>query len=225
MYADLDTECLEPTEKLLDQYGILQDDSTTIDSHSNVQLALLGRMGNDPSFKESVPNSWMASNPAHPFFLQLTEDVRQFVQRKKAKGFWDWSGFPSAEALTGPAALHDAIKEYEASHARHGHHLDEPIATLVRAGPWPFRETPHELIILPSTIIFPYSWGIEGKPVRDACWVLKDTFNATRCKERLGVHEMGSISITYWSHTHTRTKTNEKNLKYISTAEGGGQVK
>jgi hypothetical protein len=222
VYADLDVECLEPTEKLLDQYGILYQDKipTSYENKMPVQVALLGRMGGDASFKHSIPNAWMASKPAHPFFLHPVEMVRRFVQNKKEKGwFWDWSGYPQAEALTGPIALRDAIAEYEIGRVSDGYHLDESVAALVELGPWGMQGTPHELTLLPSDLIYPYSWGVDGKPVRDVCWVVKDTYNSTKCKEALKVEEKGSISITYWSHTHSKTASNKNNMNRITKVE------
>jgi hypothetical protein len=210
----------------LDQYGIPHDNSSIVkhEDEMPLQVALLGRMGNDPGFSGSIPNAWMASHSAHPFFLRPTEKVYRFHLADKTRRFWesiwDWSWwYPSAEALTGPNALRKCVAEYEASGEHHVSDLDDSIAALVRLGPWALWEMRPELIVLPSQLIYPFSWGPDGKPLQKVCWVLEDTFNSTKCKEALGVAEKGSISITYWSHTHTKTATNTNNLQHVTNAE------
>ena len=217
MYADLDTECLQSTELLLNRHHIPIGVQANELGQQLEQVALLGRMGDNPGFEHSIPNAWMASNPGHPFFLQPVLNVHKYMQNTS---FADGHGFVSAEGLTGPIALRQAIMEYEVNRVKHGNRLDDWTANLVQTGPFAGqRDIPHEVILLPSEIIYPYSWGGVGQnveEVRDICWVLRAGFNPEECKRRLQVEAKGSISITYWSHTHNPTEENKENIKFIS---------
>jgi hypothetical protein len=181
LYADLDTECLQSTEILLNRYHLsrgIQADGPD----QQEQVALFGRMGDNPGFEESVPNAWMASNPGHPFFLQPVLNVHKYMQKT---GFGDSHDFVMAESLTGPVALREAIMEYEVNRVKHGNRLDDGTANMVEMGPFASRrENSHKVILLPREIIYPYSWGGDREDVRDVCWVLRAGFNSEVCKRR-----------------------------------------
>ena len=171
-------------------------------------------MGDNPGFEHSIPNAWMASNPGHPFFLQPVLNVYEYMQKT---GFGDGHEFVGPESLTGPVALREAIMMYEVNLVKHGNQLDGGTANLVETGPYAGEpETSHEVILLPREIIYPYSWGGDGEDVRDFCWVLRASFDSEACKRRLQVEVKGSISITYWSHTHSPTGENKNNIKFIT---------
>jgi hypothetical protein len=171
-------------------------------------------MGDNPGFEHSIPNAWMASVPGHPFFLQPVLKVQEYMQNT---GLSNSLNFLLPESLTGPIALREAIMEYEVNRVKYGNKLDDWTANLVQTGPFASQlDIPHEVILLPRHVIYPYSWGADGEDVRDVCWVLRDDFNQEECKRRLQVEIKGSISITYWSHTHSPTGENTENIKFVT---------
>ncbi|KJZ76631.1 hypothetical protein HIM_03967 [Hirsutella minnesotensis 3608] len=209
VYADLDTDCLRPTEDLQDSYDVLFDDNGPKPAKDT---AIFGRMGIDPSFAHSIPNAWMASTPGHPFFLSFLQSLTENVKKLKRK----WGKMPEAEHVTGPAALREAIIRYESDKVRFGYGLGEQVSDMVRKGPFAkaaIRE--HQVLLLPNHFIYPYSWGSDGINVRQTCWVLSKTFDAEKCKAAVEVERMKSISITYWSHTHTPSGHDNANMKHL----------
>ncbi|KAH8887170.1 hypothetical protein GQ53DRAFT_693535 [Thozetella sp. PMI_491] len=202
VYLDLDTECLQPSEVLFDKYVVPQKKSH--------QTALIGRMGVNPEFQHSIPNAWMASPPAHPFHLVLPDTVHRRTKDNEIEG-----AFP--EALTGPIALRDSIVAYESQKVLHGGSLSEGVHKLKAKVPFPKNQTfSHQVTLLPSEFIYPYSWGADGKPYQDLCWVLRDGYDAAKCKAALRVEKKGSVCITYWSHTHTPNGEHAENIKHIT---------
>ena len=170
--------------------------------------AFFGRMGDNPDFKHSIPNAWMAATPGHPFFLVHMEAVDRRVREGNVAGVLP-------ELITGPVSLREAIASYEAGKAKDGLSLDPKVNSMKHS---PFADAisaDHQVVLLPSEIIYPYSWGPDGKSVRNECWVLKNSFDPEKCKEKLEVQKKGSISITYWSHTHSVDGKNTDNIKYI----------
>lgn len=166
-------------------------------------------MGDNPDFEHSIPNAWMAATPGHPLFLVHLEAIDRQVRGGKTAGLLP-------ESLTGPVALREAIVNYEIGRVRHGLSIDPKVDAVKKNSPFADADYgDHRVILLPSEIIYPYSWGPEGEPVRDKCWVLKDGFDPDACKTRLKVGEKKSISITYWSHTHSPDGANAENMKHI----------
>lgn len=169
-------------------------------------------MGNDPKFEHSIPNAWMASTPGHPFFLAFIQFFNNKVDELKHKR----KKLPEAEHVTGPAALYAAINQYEVDQTRPGNRVNDDVAKMVREGPFAhLSDRAHQVLLLPSHYIYPYSWGPDGSKVRKTCWVLSRWFNADMCKKRLEVERKKSISITYWSHTHTPSGHNKGNMKHL----------
>lgn len=213
VYADLDTECLRPTEHLEATYGPLFDQVQPLAPDT----AIFGRMGNDPGFAHSIPNAWMASTPGHPFFLAAIQHVMELYNRTQEGN----KVFDLPESVTGPVSLRDAIAEYEKNKVLNGPHVSPVVNDLIHVGP--FAHDPsehHQVLLLPSHMIYPYSWGGDGQGARDVCWVLQDTYDANQCKRRLDVHQKGSISITYWSHTHSPSGHSEENMAHILHLDG-----
>lgn len=169
-------------------------------------------MGNDPKFEHSIPNAWMASTPGHPFFLLFLQFFNDTVSELK----WRRKKLPMAEHVTGPAALFDAINRYNKDKASSGIQLNDEVANLVREGPFAsLADRAHRVLLLPSHYIYPYSWGPDGSRVRSVCWVLGRWFNPEACKKTLEVERKKSISITYWSHTHTSSGHDEANMRRL----------
>lgn len=201
LYNDLDTECLQPSEAILDRYLPPAGEQS--------QQAFFGRMGDNPDFEHSIPNAWMAATPGHPLYLVHTEAIDRKVREGKAAGLLP-------ESLTGPVALREAIVNYEIGRVRHGLAVDEKVETVRKHSPFADAEhRDHRVVLLPSEVVYPYSWGADGESTRDVCWVLKDGFDPDKCKKRLEVERKKSVSITYWSHTHSPDGANAENMKHI----------
>ncbi len=200
VYMDFDTECLHPSEHVFDEF--------TMPRRRPLKTALIGRMDSDANFEHSIPNAWMASSPGHPFFLVLPAHVDRRVRESTSDD--------DPEHLTGPVALRDAIARYEKEKVRDGDELGVEIRGIRERYPLePSRHADHQVVLLPGDVIYPYSWWRDGEPYRDICWVLKDAFNASLCKEKLEVERKESACITYWSHSHSPQGTNEENIKHI----------
>jgi mannosyltransferase OCH1-like enzyme len=84
LYADLDTQCLKPLDKVLDRSGIV-----------------LGRLGTNPNLEHSIPNAIMASTPREEFWLFVIG--RAMVEAEKPR---------RPEAMTGPSLLKKAVDSY-----------------------------------------------------------------------------------------------------------------
>ncbi|KAG6012558.1 hypothetical protein E4U54_007455 [Claviceps lovelessii] len=209
VYADLDTECLLPTESLENTYGTLFEPATP----PVADMALFGRMGTRPDFEHSIPNAWMAATPGHPLFLQSTQHVVDLHNESVAAG----KSIGSAEGATGPISLRDAIVIYEENKVRGGLTLSETVQHLISVGPFAHDKVDnHQVLLLPSHFIYPYSWSYGGENARKECWVRDNGFDAEACKAKLKTKESGSICITYWSHTHSGPGHDQEAIDHIS---------
>lgn len=152
--------------------------------------AFVGRMGTDDDSVHSIPNAWMASTPGHPFWLLTTERIRDHLHD---------GGTP--EQITGPISLRDQVNEYFSKyHGDSSLSLDEHHAK----SPWAEFYPPQNietLVVLPFWAIYPYSWQRDGDAYKDHCLVGQSKFNASRCKQVIGVRAWGTWSVTYWSHS------------------------
>ncbi|KFY85219.1 hypothetical protein V500_08611 [Pseudogymnoascus sp. VKM F-4518 (FW-2643)] len=213
VYVDLDTDCLRSTSTVFEAFDIPNAENTTAgagpDDRHISQFAVFGRMGTDESFENSIPNAWMASSPGHPFFLMPPLSVRTRIAKSKSFIYWLFHKI-SAEDWTGPAALYNAILDFNTKG------LSKEAAALAAVGPFASlaKKTKPEIVLLPSHWIYPYDWTV--KEPRSLCSAEAKTFNAKACKERLEVDKKGGISITYWSHTHSGKNGNSKNIDNIS---------
>ncbi|KAL7929310.1 glycosyltransferase family 32 protein [Trichoderma chlorosporum] len=189
IYADLYTECLRPTLDALKLHNIsLFGNSETKSEISTSHVAMFGRMGADQSFEHHLPNAWMAASAQHPFFLLPLEFARAEIQKSKRIFHQLWYEYPSAEQLTGPIALAKNIRHYQTC-----------------------GDTLEKVICLPDGLIYPYNWN-DDRGLRSICSAETDSFNETQCKETLSVDTKGSISITYWSHTHKGKGQDDANI-------------
>jgi hypothetical protein len=187
------------------------------------RTAFLGRMGTDNNFGHSIPNAWMTSPPAHPFWNLMLEWARDRIDHHA-----------TPEAVTGPVALRDGILEYTKSEhhpspkgkaaeggantptPRHSKRIDLHADARAETLRHVTLSRPHDVVILPFHDIYPYSWSRDGQFVRDVCWSLSDSFNETRCKELLAVDRWESTAITYWSHSWDDKGHNSGNLDKVS---------
>lgn len=182
VYADLDTECLQPSDTLFEKY-----------SQPGRQV-FLGRMGLDENSGASLPNAWFASTPGHPFWVLPLEFVETNVNE-----------IENAEGLSGPGALDKIVQEYNDKYAH-----DEMDRHYAQSGwrhlyPQPVQilsDTEDQSVtILPHWEIYPYSWLPVGSPYQHFCWTRAELFDERVCKLLLGTDEWGSHTITYWSHS------------------------
>jgi inositol phosphorylceramide mannosyltransferase catalytic subunit len=175
-------------------------------SNNKKLKAFFGQMGSNKSFSASVPNAWMASPPGHPFFLLMLHWMHIKLTKGNAK--------LRPEELTGPEALYNGIKEYEKDI---GHtSLLDPQYQRKQLFPGSNPSTGHEVVLLPSWYIYPYSWAQEGMEFVDICSAQRILFNPVTCKDRIGVNRLHSYTITYWSHTWTRWGSNLLNTWAVS---------
>jgi hypothetical protein len=149
-------------------------------------------MGSDSTFDHHIPNAWMAASARHSFFLLPLEFARIEIQKSRRILHRWWYDYPSAEQLTGPIALRKNIGHYESC-----------------------GDARDNIILLPDGMIYPFNWNT-GQEVRSVCSAEKDTFNESQCKDRLNVDLKGSISITYWTHTHRGKGPDIENIERIS---------
>jgi hypothetical protein len=175
--------------------------------------AFFGRLGTENDFRHSIPNAWMAAEPGHPFFLLMLMWTRDKIKA----GFADNT---MIEDITGPGALFHGLKEFEKAEF-HNSSLqeifagdsDKGINKLYQARP--SLERDDETMVLPFWYIFPYSHSRDGDAFREVCWVNRGGFNATRCKDLIGVDHWPSYSITYWSHTWTEEGHSEHGMSSV----------
>jgi hypothetical protein len=175
LYADLDTQCLEPLERTLGQAELV-----------------LGRMGLDAQFEHSVPNAMMASTPRQLFWpLAIAMAMERF----------DACGGPTAlravgpERLTGPILIKDAVDYYsvsteEAVRARAEpvlRHLDDPAG--IRAG---------RITLLEPTAWYPLDWN---NPLHD--WFRREMLARRYIPTPRQARSMfpKSALVTYWTHS------------------------
>jgi hypothetical protein len=215
VYADLDTECLRPTSAVLQAFEIPLSDVENTTSGVNdeyiSQAAVFGRMGTDETFKNSIPNAWMAASPGHPFFLMPLMSARAEIAKSRRFAHQLWYASPSAEHMTGPIALLNNVHRYKA------HGLGKEAAGLAAISPFADRSgnTKQEVVLLPNHWVYPFNWN-SGEGLRAICSVEQQSFDPKRCQEILEVGHRGSISITYWSHTHRGKGADAKNIEIVS---------
>src|SRR5262249_25408218 len=85
-YADLDFECVKP-----------------LDDYTNSDSILVGSMGIDPEFEDSIPNAMMASPALEGFWLLYLSRIVELHELSLKRG---------PETVTGPAVLKDCVKKY-----------------------------------------------------------------------------------------------------------------
>ncbi|OBT81368.1 hypothetical protein VE02_10230 [Pseudogymnoascus sp. 03VT05] len=188
VYADLDTDCLRPTSAVFEAFDIPNVENTTAGADGNHinQFAVFGRMGTNENFDNSIPNCVDGLFPGTPIFPHAPIE---------------W---------TGPVALYNAILDFNTNG------LSKEAAALAAVGTIASlaKKTKQEIVMLPSHWIYPYDWSV--KELRPLCSAEGETFDAKACQERLEVDRKGSISITYWSHTHDNKNDNAKNIDSLS---------
>ncbi len=226
MYADLDVECLRPSDELFHEFNVSTVSHakprplSTHNLQKSGRKAFFGRMGTDVYFSNSIPNAWMASTPGHPFFLVVLESVIKSMGDGSSEG-------QSPEVVTGPARLYDMINEYLEEDSKYkGEKLDKHVSKNPTAKQFtPRKGLGHSIEVLPFQYIFPYSWQRDGEGVRDTCWATQKTFDAERCKLLLATDHWPSYTITYWSHTWAGEGHDQGNVEALDAVEEDGKKK
>ena len=165
VYVDLDFKALRPLD------GVL----------ANVSGAVVAAM-TDADWDQALPNAFLASPPAHPFWLFALHHVVKMAGGYALHGRarcavpprWDW-----LEATTGPAVLHAAAAAYRAA--------GQTGLTILAPGvvyPIDWRDT---------------QWGPGPGKAGDAfsvCRADHPAWSEAACDARFP----GAVAITYWSH-------------------------
>ncbi|HTF67970.1 MAG TPA: glycosyltransferase [Edaphobacter sp.] len=167
-YADMDTECLRPLDGLLDLADVI-----------------LGLMGQDRSFRHSIPNAIMASKPKQEFWLLVAALLMSFSSRA-------WR----PEYLTGPVLLKTAVDIYLSGDVRWIESFINPVRTNLSKDQQPLASV--------STI----------ELLGDGMWYAIDWSNPDHDQLRLEVAKGHSLDdkdkkalygdawmVTYWTHT------------------------
>lgn len=165
-YADLDAQCLKPLDAVLDRSGVV-----------------LGQLGDDLEFTQSIPNAIMASSPREEFWLYVIACAMAVA---------DKPGRP--EKLTGPILLHQALRSYS---------QDNPapvdiMGLLTRLLPQHLlpKAGPTELHILPPVEWYPFTWWYDTTGLRSR--VLAGDLTASAEAEKLFP---SSSVVTYWTNS------------------------
>jgi inositol phosphorylceramide mannosyltransferase catalytic subunit len=222
VYADLDVECINNSEGIFNDYNVTSapysqltsgEPATANPSTQPAEMtAFFGRMGTNETFKQSIPNAWMAGSPRHPFFLLHLKWGEEFILHTTGTDIYP-------EKITGPEALWNNIPKYadpmfHGPELQHDHLKGGTLYPKEMEVPGP--EVGHKVVVLPFYYIYPYSHERDGEAFRKYCWASKPGFNPERCKELISVEHWPSYTITYWSHTWSEVGHDEENLKSVS---------
>ena len=134
VYADLDFESLKPLDELLPQGKVL-----------------LGTLGDNAPAQHSIPNSFMASVPGHPFWMFCLAKMLS-VHFKRDVGSY-------VERMTGPIMLKQALEEYSASKQS---------------------KIDPDVVVLPQPLLYPIVWSGPTTHYTDCRWGVSN-FSVTAC--------------------------------------------
>lgn len=174
-YADMDSECLRPLEPMR-KYGDV----------------LLGRMGADRDFEQSIPNALMASKPYELFWLLLISMIMERVGETRA------SIDPSRpEIYTGPIILKDAVDFYLTSTEDR---LRVRCQDIIAKIPEKLRLRLHygNLIVLDPDVWYPVDWT---NPFHRMLRRRISNSNRTLDRETACYLFPQAFMVTYWSHS------------------------
>jgi mannosyltransferase OCH1-like enzyme len=172
VYADLDTECLQPLDPVLD-----------------VADVVLGRMGTNPNFKHSLPNAVMLSAPRQEFWLLV---MSLLLDPLPPVGH-------GPESVTGPVLLKRAHRMYarravdpEVARRIGAIRAKLPAALAPNA-------QPSRVAAMPGHVFFPLDWNdrihdrLFRKPMmRDGRWLDRQTILS---------YFPQSLTVSYWAHS------------------------
>lgn len=171
IYADLDTECLRPLDKLLD-----------------IADVVLGRMGPNADFEHSLPNAIMMSAPRQEFWLlvmSLMLDPPASFENERP------------EYRTGPVMLKQAHDLYTKAYRDDA--VQMRIANIrARLSEDAVPTTHSRIAALPGNMLYPLDWNdkIHDRFVREP--LLKGGMMSR--EDSLALFP-NSFTVTYWSHS------------------------
>jgi hypothetical protein len=190
IYVDLDTDSIRP----------LQPHFSALASYSNPSItnfAFVARMGPDPTFPHSIPNAFMAvSSPGHPFYLSFANEIARRVKDPKQAGP-EWS--------TGPVALWESVNSWKRGEPGATTPSSSSTTTASPSDSLPPTEDHSsvtntnkggDLIVLPSTSIFGYSWLHARDEAKCLCSATMETFTRELCR---ALHP-NAWALSYWNH-------------------------
>ena len=152
VYLDLDMKLYSSMTPLIDQY-----------TNSNI---LLGRMGTNGQFDNSVPNAFMVSTPRHPFWLCYIGKIMERTMMGSRLN----PKYYTPEYRTGPEILREVFIEYSKNHNFDYEQLEE-ISKLKTSKPSILMENKVSvgfIKLLNESLIYPYNWN-DGAKYGDVC--------------------------------------------------------
>ena len=138
LYADMDTECLRPI--------------------ANMEISgdvVLGQMGPDLAFEQSIPNAIMASKPSQLFWVLF---IAMMIARADQLGNPEAMCQRGPEFCTGPILLREAFEFYRSASENRVRELAQPI---IRQLSEELRARLHagKIQLLPPNLWFPINWN------------------------------------------------------------------
>ena len=137
VYVDLDFESLKPLDALLEDGQVL-----------------LGTLGRKSPAEHSIPNSFMASAPGHPFWMFCFAKMLSADLANRVGSF--------VETVTGPIMLKQALDEY-----RRRQEQDR----VTHDG---------DVVVLPQELVYPIVWSDPMTHYPDCNWGASD-FSSDAC--------------------------------------------
>ena len=170
-YIDLDFECIKP-----------------LDTYVDSECVLVGRMGADPEFQESLPNAMMASPRFEAFWLLY---LRKIAERHKL------SRTSGPEHVTGPAVFKECVDLYTSNRDAAIRQIRNFIQDYaVSVDPDEIRYS--DVRILPGIEWYPLDWT---DPLHQVfLQELSQTRHLLTESEIAGMFGRSRV-ITYWSHS------------------------
>lgn len=153
----------------------------------------------------SVPNSWMASQPNHPLWTYILYRIMLLWSRvsdTERDEFWNGK----AEFFTGPQSLFEGLMFYLHSKQQTNKTLDQILGDPNNQKPDSILEVANITFLGPK-LVNAYDWmsGIGN----DVCSAEKSTFDENKCKDTV----KPIYAITYWSHSYGHG--HEKDANYL----------
>ena len=125
VYADLDFESLKPLDPLLQRGKVL-----------------LGSLGSNSPPEHSVPNSFMASVPGHPFWMFCLARMLSADLNRRVGSY--------VETMTGPIMLKQALDEYNAQQQD--------------------KEADADVVVVSQPLLYPIVWSDPATHHADCRW-------------------------------------------------------
>lgn len=172
VYIDMDSECLQPLEPLLERHGGV----------------ILGQMGSKPDFVHSIPNAIMMSASRHRFWLYLIHLVIELYASGR-----------NPEDITGSIVLKQAVDRFGSMEAKES--VAAAIADIQARLPTD-RQPGVEgagITVLPPQYMFPIDWS---NPVHQAYFRRNIVRNgALLSPEDARKRFPDAYLVTYWAHS------------------------